>query len=132
MIAQAVGQSSMLNNSTHSEYAGGGGPSDYAPYSPQLQQFGFAQPYTSLPQSFVSPHHPVQPHINPRFAEQFGYMMQQQQQPPYFAYDQYETLTPPLYDNGAEGGWDGQWSRSYGTGSDGGHHHEQGQSNQGT
>ena len=128
-IALAVGQSSTVNPSTHSEYPGSGGPSDYTPYSPQLQQFGFAQPYPSLPQPFVSPQHSVQPHINPRFAEQFGLnldMIQQQQQP-YFAYGQYGT-----YDNGAEGGWDGQWSRGYGTGSDGEHHHEQGQNSQGT
>ena len=130
ITAQAVGgQCPMPDTSTHSEYRGGGGPSDYAPYSPQMGQFGFAQSYT--PQPFVSTQHPVQPHINPRFAEQFGLNldMMQQQQPPYFPYSQY---TPPVYDNGAEGGWDGQWSRGYGTGSDGEHHHEQGQNNQGT
>ncbi|KAH9166897.1 NAF1-domain-containing protein [Lactarius sanguifluus] len=122
IIAQAVGQSPIPNVS----YPGGGGSSDYSSYSPQLQQFGFAQPYTSLPQPFVSPQHSVQPHINPRFAGQFGLnldmMQQQQQQQSYFAYGQYGTQTAPVYDNGAEGGWDGQWSQGYGTGSGGEHH----------
>ncbi|KAH9070702.1 NAF1-domain-containing protein [Lactarius deliciosus] len=122
IIAQAVGQSPIPN----APYpGGGGGSSDYSSYSPQLQQFGFAQPYTSLPQPFVSPQHSVQPHINPRFAGQFGLnldMMQQQQQQSYFAYGQYGTQTAPVYDNGAEGGWDGQWSQGYGTGSGGEHH----------
>ncbi|KAH9059123.1 NAF1-domain-containing protein [Lactarius vividus] len=121
-IAQAVGRSPIPNAS----YPGGGGSSDYSSYSPQLQQFGFAQPYTSLPQPFVSPQHSVQPHINPRFAGQFGLnldmMQQQQQQQSYFAYGQY----------GAEGGWDGQWNQGYGSGSGGEHHDGQGQSSQGT
>ncbi|KAH8993936.1 NAF1-domain-containing protein [Lactarius akahatsu] len=122
IIAQAVGQSPIPNASYP---GGGGGSSDYTSYSPQLQQFGFAQPYTSSPQPFVSPQHSVQPHINPRFAGQFGLnldMMQQQQQQSYFAYGQYGTQTTPVYDNGAEGGWDGQWSQGYGTGSGGEHH----------
>ncbi|KAI9444531.1 Gar1/Naf1 RNA binding region-domain-containing protein [Lactarius indigo] len=99
----------------NASYPGDSGSSDYASYSPQ---FGFAQPYTSLPQPFVSPQHSVQPHINPRFAGQFGLnldIMQQQQQP-YFAYGQYGAQTSP----------------GYGTRSGGEHHDEQGQNTQGT
>ncbi|KAN0138241.1 NAF1 domain containing protein [Lactarius tabidus] len=101
------------NSPTQPEYPGGGGSSDYTPYSPQLQQqFGFAQSYPSVPQPYVSPQ--VQPHINPRFAEQFGLSLDMMQQQPYYPYNQYA----PVYDNGAEGGWDGQWSRGYGAGED--------------
>ena len=42
-------------------------------------------------------------------------MMQQ-----HYAYNQYGTMTPPVYDNGAEGGWDEQWNGGYGTESGGG------------
>ena len=105
MIAQATGQY--------------GGASEYTPFSPQLPQFGFAPPYSPSPvqqqqqqqqqQQFMSPQHAVQPHINPRFAAQFGLnveMMQQQQQPgqQYLAYGQYGTPTTPVY----EGGWGGE------------------------
>ncbi len=121
----------MPSASTHSEYSAGGGPSEYTPYSSQLQPYGFAQSYPSLPQPFASPQQTVQPHINPRFAEKFGLnfdMMEQQQ--PYFAYDQYETMSSPVYSNGAEGGWDGQWGQGYDAGEERGH--EQGQNGQGT
>ena len=109
-----------------STQTGAGGSSDYTPYSPQLQQqqFGFAQSYPSVPQPYVSPQ--VQPHINPRFAEQFGLSVDMMQQQPYYAYNQYA----PVYDNGAEGGWEGQWNGgSYGTGEAG---HERGQNSQGS
>lgn len=76
-------------------------------------------------QPFMSPQHVVQPHINPRFAAQFGLnleMMQQQQQPgqEYLAYSQFGTGTPttPVY----EGGWDGQ-DGQWGQGYDGEHAH---------
>jgi len=92
------------------------GASEYTPFSPQLPQFGFAQPYShsSVQQQFMSPQQAVQPHINPMFAAKFGLDMgtvQQQQQPgqQYLAYGQYGTPTTPVY----EGGWDGQWNQDY-------------------
>ncbi|KAH9041340.1 NAF1-domain-containing protein [Lactarius pseudohatsudake] len=117
------------------------GPRSLSPPSPIIAQAAGQSPDTQCFISwrrrflglypFVSPQHSVQPHINPRFAGQFGLnldMMQQQQQQSYLAYGQYGTQTAPVYDNGAEGGWDGQWSQGYGTGS-GGEHHD---SSQGT
>jgi H/ACA ribonucleoprotein complex non-core subunit NAF1 len=101
------------NSPTQPEYPSTGGSADYTPYSPQLQQqFGFAQSYPSVPQPYVSPQ--VQPHINPRFAEQFGLSLDMMPQQPYYPYNQYA----PVYDSGAEGSWDGQWSRCYGAGED--------------
>jgi hypothetical protein len=92
------------------------GASEYPPFSPQLPQFGFAQPYSPSPvqQQFASPQHGVQPHINPMFAAKFGLnmgMVQQPQQPglQYPAYGQYGSPTTPVY----EGGWDGQWDQDY-------------------
>jgi hypothetical protein len=106
IIAQATGQDSInVNNvSTHSEYASG--PSDYTPFSPQLQPFSFAQPYPPQ-EPFMSPLSSVQPHINPRFAARFGLnldMMQSQQPYPPPA-NQYGTPTTSDYGNS----WDGQW-----------------------
>jgi H/ACA ribonucleoprotein complex non-core subunit NAF1 len=113
VIAQATGR-----------YLGG---SEYTPFSPQLPQFGFAQAYSPSPvqqqQQFMSPQHAVQPHINPRFAVQFGLnmeMMQQQQQPgqQYLTYSSpYGTPTTPVY----ESGWDGQWSQDSGYGAEHSH-----------
>jgi H/ACA ribonucleoprotein complex non-core subunit NAF1 len=109
IIAQATGQYPASDVSSHSEYPGG--PSDYTPFPPQLQQFGFAQPYLQQQQQqqFTmehSPtHSPIQPHINPRFASRFGLnfdMMQPQTQP-----QQY----PAYYQYGSS--WDGQWSHGY-------------------
>jgi H/ACA ribonucleoprotein complex non-core subunit NAF1 len=104
------------------------GASEYAPFPQQVpQQFGFAQPYPPVQQQqqhqFVSPQqHTVQPHINPRFAAQFGLNMEMMQHPPgqqYPAYGRYETPTMPAY----EGGWDGQWNQGYSS-SSGEHPHE--------
>lgn len=90
------------------------GASEYASFSAQLPpQFGFAQPYSPMQQQnqhqFMSPQqHSVQPHINPRFAANFGLNIDMMQYPlgqQYQAYGQYETPTTPVY----EGGWDGQW-----------------------
>jgi H/ACA ribonucleoprotein complex non-core subunit NAF1 len=105
------------------------GASDYTPFPPQLPpQFGFAQPYSPLQQQqnqhqFISPQqHSVQPHINPRFAANFGLNLDMMQQPPgqqYLAYGQYETPTTPVY----EGGWDEQWNQGYSSCSSGEHPH---------
>ena len=93
------------------------GASEYTPFSPQLPpQFGFVQPYPPVRQHqhpLMSPQqHPVQPHINPRFASNFGLNLETMQHTPgqqYPAYSQYETPTTPVY----EGGWDGQWNQNY-------------------
>ena len=103
--------------------------SDYTPFSPQLPpQFGFAPPYPQVQQQqqqqqqFMSPQqHSVQPHINPRFAAQFGLnleMMQHQPGQQYPAYGQYDGPTTPVY----EGGWDGQWNQGYSNSSGSGEH----------
>jgi H/ACA ribonucleoprotein complex non-core subunit NAF1 len=101
------------------------GASEYTPFPPQLPpQFGFAQPYTPMQQQqqqqFMSPQqHTVQPHINPRFAAQFGLNMEMMQHQPgqqYPAYGRYETPTTPAY----EGGWDGQWNQGYSSSGGGG------------
>jgi H/ACA ribonucleoprotein complex non-core subunit NAF1 len=95
------------------------GASEYTPFPPQLPpQFGFAQPYSPVQQQqnqhqFISPQQQsVQPHINPRFAANFGLNFDMMQHPPgqqYLAYGQYETPTTPVY----EGGWDGPWNQGY-------------------
>jgi H/ACA ribonucleoprotein complex non-core subunit NAF1 len=106
------------------------GASEYASFSPQLpSQLGFVQPYPPVQhqnqRQFTSPQqHSVQPHINPRFAAQFGLGLEMMQHHPpgqqYSTYSQYETPTTPVY----EGGWDGQWNQGYGTGSNtSGEHH---------
>jgi H/ACA ribonucleoprotein complex non-core subunit NAF1 len=103
------------------------GASDYTPFSSQLPpQFGFAQSYSPVQQQqqqhqFMSPQqHTVQPHINPRFAAQFGLNMEMMQHQPgqqqYPAYGGYETT--PAY----EGGWDGQWNQGYSSSSSSGEH----------
>ena len=112
------------------------GASEYTPFPPQLPpQFGFVQPYSPVQQDlnqhpFTPPQqHSVQPHINPRFAANFGLNVDMMQHPPgqqYLAY----TPTTPVY----EGGWDGQWNQGYNS-SSGEHPHvkqEHGHNSSGT